>query len=54
MPIPLAEIRKQSQNELVELVADLWEVRPGWRTIVVEPGDKLDLEIKGDPMVVFR
>jgi len=52
MPIPLSEIRKLSQNELVELVADLWEVRPGWRTIVVEPGDKLDLEITGDPIEV--
>lgn len=52
MPIPLSEIRKLSQNELVELVADLWEVRPGWRTIVVEPGDKIDLEIKGDSIEV--
>lgn len=52
MPIPLTEIRKLSQKELVELVADLWEVRPGWRTRVVEPGDKVDLEIKGDPIEV--
>lgn len=50
MSIPLAEIRELSKNELVELVADLWEVRPGWRTIVVDPGDKLELEINGDPV----
>jgi len=52
MSIPLAEIRQLSQNELVKLVAELWEVRPGWRTRVVEPGDKVDLEIQGDSMEI--
>jgi hypothetical protein len=50
MPIPLTEIRKLSHDELVELVANLWEVRPGWRTRIVETGDEVNLEIKGDSM----
>ena len=50
MTVPLDEVRKLPRTELIELVAELWEARPGWRTIIVEPGDEIELEIEGDSL----
>jgi hypothetical protein len=53
MSVPLTEIKELSRNELVEVVAELWETRPGWRTEIVEPGDEIELEIEGDSLGLF-
>ena len=48
MPVTVDEIRELSQEELIELVAEIWEVRPGWRTTRVSPGDEIKLELDND------
>lgn len=51
MSIAPAEVRELSKSELVNLVADLWEARPGWRTRIVEPGE-VELEIEEDTLEI--
>lgn len=51
MAISIAELRDLPREDLVELVADLWETRPGWRTVIVEPGN-LEVEIEGETLEI--
>jgi hypothetical protein len=48
--IHISEIRERPQSDLIKLVAELWETRPGWRTVIVEPGEEVELDVRGDTL----
>lgn len=48
--IHISEIKELPRNDLIKLVAELWETRPGWRTVIVEPGEEVELDVKGDTL----
>lgn len=48
--IHISEIKELPRNDLIELVAGLWEARPGWKTVIVEPGEDVELNVKSDTL----
>lgn len=48
--VEIPRVRELSQDELVSLVADIWEQRDGWSTQVVDPPQTVEIQADDQEM----